>query len=999
MRLLNSGQIEAAAVASLKVLAVRPSDPDALNIMGLVEARLGRLDVAVDYMARVAKLRPKSAEAQFNLGCAHHQVRQFSEAERCYRQALRIEPKHAGALNNLGILHQDRDDLATARVMFERALDADPGWESAVINLYGVYRALGDFERMEALARRALARWPTGPQHWLNHGEALFQLGRFDKAWDCFEWRFRATSNAVVSRTVGGLPAWRGEDLTGKSLLTWTEQGPGDEIMFGTMIADLRKRVGRLCVLCSPRMRPLFERSMPEIEVIDAIACDADLSRFDVQAPLVSLAKLVRNDLRSFASNTAYLVPDRSVAITLGASYRRAPDELLVGIAWRSSGVADAHQKTINLGSWGALFALPKVRFVNLQYGDCSQELTLVKAEFGVEVLHDATVDPIQNLDHFAAQVAAMDVVVCSSNTAAHMAGALGVRTYAMVPRDTTKGGRWYWFERGGRCAWYPSLTLLRPRKPGEWADVIREATFEVARLVYQHGQQSEIATFMLRLASAYRKAGQSESMVATLDALARLPGQAPRAFLELAHHAKEAGNLGEAEAHIDRALALRPDWWEALNQKGAMLAERNDYAGAEVLYRRGLQAMPGSYELNNNLGTALRRQGRGIEADHYYKAAVDVAPDQASILLNIATNMSEIGRNDEAIAYFDRLLFLKPDYAEAHYSRGFCLLTSGRFKEGWPELRWRHQSHPNGERPPHHRPLFWDGEPLAQRSVLIWTEHGLGDELLTLTILPDVLAVARDVTVGCSDRLLTVLRRSFPSVLFVPRSQLPSIDVSRFDCQMTLSELGQAFRSSLTQFPARVSFLKADAQRRAAMRSRYARSAQDFVIGLSWASANPDIGALKNLNLGAMLTALQAAAAGTDRHAIFLSLQYGDCAAVIAEVKQKSGIEIIDDLSVVKSGDMDSFAAQVAAVDAVVTISNTTAHFSGALGIPTLLLLPYNRGRHWYWLRSQPECLWYSSIKYFLQSSDGNWDMALNDCRGALRGLMAPGNTFVNPN
>ena len=71
--------------------------------------------------------------------------------------------------------------------------------------------------------------------------------------------------------------------------------------------------------------------------------------------------------------------------------------------------------------------------------------------------------------------------------------------------------------------------------------------------------------------------------------------------------------------------------------------------------------------------------------------------------------------------------------------------------------------------------------------------------------------------------------------------------------------------------------------------------------------------------------------------------------------------------------------------MDAVVTVSNTTAHVAGALGIPTLLLLPFGRGRHWYWLRSFKDCPWYASVRYFSQDPDGTWDAALAGCRKAL--------------
>ncbi|MBL8630846.1 MAG: hypothetical protein JNM81_14525, partial [Rhodospirillaceae bacterium] len=83
---------------------------------------------------------------------------------------------------------------------------------------------------------------------------------------------------------------------------------------------------------------------------------------------------------------------------------------------------------------------------------------------------------------------------------------------------------------------------------------------------------------------------------------------------------------------------------------------------------------------------------------------------------------------------------------------------------------------------------------------------------------------------------------------------------------------------------------------------------------------------------------------------------------------------------------EMDGFVAQVAAMDMVITVSNTTVHVAGALGIPTMLLVPFNRARQWYWLRASSDCKWYPSVKYVYQSADGTWTQALSECRAALQ-------------
>jgi hypothetical protein len=210
-------------------------------------------------------------------------------------------------------------------------------------------------------------------------------------------------------------------------------------------------------------------------------------------------------------------------------------------------------------------------------------------------------------------------------------------------------------------------------------------------------------------------------------------------------------------------------------------------------------------------------------------------------------------------------------------------------------------------------------------------------------------------------------------------------VTLSDFDVQLSVAELGAAFRPAITAFPSRRAFLTPDPAKRKDLRARYdQRQTSGAIVGISWASANPDVGQLKALKLAQLVDALASRSQGASPTTL-VSLQYGDLSADVAAVKRATGVEVVWDRDVDALGDIDAFAAQVAAMDAVVTISNTTAHVAGALGVPTFLLLPYNRGRHWYWFRSLAHCPWYPSVRYYVQKTDGTWDDALRQCRADI--------------
>ncbi|MBL8643924.1 MAG: glycosyltransferase family protein, partial [Rhodospirillaceae bacterium] len=909
-------------------------------------------------------------------------------AEAHYKEAVRLDPGSASYVNNLGTLYSALGRFDLARGCFERCYNLDPARFTTIENLAGVYRSLNAYAELDRLATLALKRWPEEARFWIYRAEAAFGQGRLAEGWRHYAWRTKIKDKPVVLKSAPGIAAWQGEDIANRSVLVWTEQGPGDEIMYGTMLKDVQARARHLSIVCSPRLKPLFERALPKADVYaDAFPADK-AGEIDVQAPLAALAETLRPALEAFPASAAYLSPDAAKVEALRAKYRAGGDNLLVGIAWRSSGVDDAARKTVSLGVWGALLGLPRITFVNLQYGDTARELKAVATEFGVKVLHDPEIDSLKDMDAFAAQVAAMDVVVCSSNTTAHVAGGLGVDTHCMVPHSLGMGRRWYWFERDGHSAWYPSVRLWAQSAAGSWMQTIRDVTLALADTLIARGYTDDLAAFLYRLCDAYRKAGQHQDGDAVLNAVLRLPAHKAMALYELGRSAQLQNRPEEAERFFDEAIAADPAQASALNAKGMILAARGDYAAAEPLYRRALAVAPIA-EHYNNLGTSLRRQGKGSEAHEMYVKADALKPLHASILLNLATNLTEINRPAEAIPAFQRLLALEPDHQEAHTSKAFAHLSLTEFKEGWAELRWGHPVHHDPARPKDKMVKKWAGEPLAGKRVLAWIEHGLGDQILAASMLQHVIDAAGAVVVACEKRLVPLLQRSFPAATVIEKPLSGSSLAGQFDYQVAMAEMGAGFRLSLDDFPVHGGFLKADPDATACIRARYKNSGAPLLVGVSWKSANPEVGALKSLRLADLVQALPSAHVKSGDLTL-VNLQYGDLAQEIAEAGRQFGAHIINDDAINPLKDMDAFAAQVAALDLVITVSNTTAHVAGALGVPTMLLVPVSRGRYWYWYSRNGQSLWYPSIRCCPQGADQSWSAALDMCRDEIKTRLA---------
>lgn len=139
-----------------------------------------------------------------------------------------------------------------------------------------------------------------------------------------------------------------------------------------------------------------------------------------------------------------------------------------IGLSWRSANADFGPQKSLRLGDFAPVFAAIDAFWVDLQYGETAAERAALKAGQGVSLWRDSTVDPLQELDGAAAQYAALDLVITVSNTVAHLAGALGLPVWLLLPAPGY-GLLWYWFLDRADSPFYPALRCFRQSHPRNW--------------------------------------------------------------------------------------------------------------------------------------------------------------------------------------------------------------------------------------------------------------------------------------------------------------------------------------------------------------------------------------------------------------------------------------------------------------------------------------------------------------------------------------------------
>ncbi len=485
-----------ALVPAQKAVSLLPRDAESHANLGNVLKDLGDFQAADASYLRALSIKPDYAEAHANLGSLLRAQNRLAEAEVSLRRAVKFKPGLAAAQSNLGNVLFDLGKLDDALACFTRAVELRPDFAEAHYHIGNTLVAMREaappgvqtdadsrqvaLERALACFQRALQIRPNFPD--VQYALALLYLlmGDLDKGWKGYESRWAKTLNPPLWRNFRA-PLWDGSDLTGKRILIWGEQGIGDELLWAGMFQEVIDRAGQCVIECTPKLLPLLVRSFPRAKVVARadVPHPATREEFDYQCPAGSLARWLRPTLESFPAENRYLVADPA-----RVAYWKSRLALLgpgpkIGFGWRSGksgGGRDLNYTTLE--EWGPIFTVPDVHFVNLQYGDCADELDEARRRFGVPLHVFEEVDLFNNLDEAAALTAAMDLVIPGATATLSVSAALGVPTLLML--FSTVG----WATLGtDHMPWCPEMRCFTRKWNEPWDEAIRQVAHEVAML------------------------------------------------------------------------------------------------------------------------------------------------------------------------------------------------------------------------------------------------------------------------------------------------------------------------------------------------------------------------------------------------------------------------------------------------------------------------------------------------------------------------------------
>jgi tetratricopeptide (TPR) repeat protein len=446
------------------VLALTPALRPALELLAAAWLALDRPTEALDCAAAARKSAPDDVDLLTLTGRILVKLERYEEAVALHEAALAQAPARCDIMTELGVALFELDRFGPALALFRQAFALAPKDARIVANLGNFLDFAGSLDLALAAYEAATSLNPDDREIRCNHGMALLRAGRLAEGWPLFENR-RRQYDPVEATDVPRLPHLGEIDLAGKRILVFHEQGFGDSLQFLRYVPLLAARGAEILVRMPPPLVRLAGTVRGAAQVLND---DRVPPALDFYSPMMSLPQCFGTVLDTVPQAIPYLHPPEDACLRWQAALAGLKRPR-VGLVWAGSprGGLD-RRRSIGFAALRPLFDLP-AGFVSLQLGDAAGQWSPPPGASALDLTAD-----LGDFAETAALIAALDLVITVDTSVAHLAGAIGTPVWVMSRFSSC----WRWLMARDDSPWYPSLTLFRQARPGNWIElIIRVAT------------------------------------------------------------------------------------------------------------------------------------------------------------------------------------------------------------------------------------------------------------------------------------------------------------------------------------------------------------------------------------------------------------------------------------------------------------------------------------------------------------------------------------------
>jgi tetratricopeptide (TPR) repeat protein len=480
-------------------LQLMPESPIIANDLGRLAYKMGMNALAEKFFRFFLEKSPGHVEAINNLASALRELNRLDDAIDLLRDAIGENPTDAQLWNALGTVVNAQGDTVNSIIFYEEAMRHNPKHVHARYNLGNAKAIAGRAEEglQDLLEALPLFVDPLNIHTCkLSIAFCYLHLGNYEEGWKWYEARDKDNTSEKVHYLIDR-PHWTPDQpLAGKRIFVSAEQGLGDEILFSNILPDLQRELGpngHLGIGVEPRLVPLFQKAFPDATVVRhhttkhknlPVRLFPDVTNwetYDYWAIMGDLLGRYRKTIKDFphiedGKPHTWLRPDPERIAYWKATLGEVNDKPKVGLLWKSLIQHSRRDRYYSpFAQWEDILRIDGIQFVNLQYGDTSEELALAK-EMGLDIWTPPGIDLKNDLDDLSALCVAMDCILCPANATSNIAGAAGASVWLITSENTwTCLGTDYF-------PWYPSMRVFFSASLLDWTPVmgrIKDALIE----------------------------------------------------------------------------------------------------------------------------------------------------------------------------------------------------------------------------------------------------------------------------------------------------------------------------------------------------------------------------------------------------------------------------------------------------------------------------------------------------------------------------------------
>lgn len=1013
--LVQIGQPQQARLLAEQILAMMPDHEGAQTALGWASLALQDYIRALDCFAPLHQNHPDDIALRlgYALACAHQDP---DRAETIIRAHLDTNPEDRDYRIALGHIFTTRRDYAAAQHYYDQLLQIYPDHPGLWESLGFVTEIQDGYPLAAEIYRTALEHFPGHPGLTYGLARCALALGDGKTGWAAHEARFGLVPNIPVSPGANW-PAWHvGQPV--RHLVVYIEQGIGDMLQFMRYLPLLKPHAPQITLLAPARMHD-FLAMQPVLRGIKLATDRDELHDADAAVSLLSLPCHVTPDIYT-RPEAGYLVADAARIEDWRTRLATLPG-MKIGLNWQGSKTYPLDfMRSPPLRAFEAWLDWPDVQFINLQYGYGREQLTTTG--FGARITDWTDLmdrGPQAGLVDTAALLSALDLVITSDTALAHLAGALGVPCWVVLPHIAD----WRWGIAGPDCAWYRHQILFRQSTAGDWASVAdavniawhtQQYHMHKARWALMENHHDVASRYLAAMDQQYRTAewyhlsgilafqrGDFQHAIRDFGIAVDQSPNHPDMRGNLVLALNEAGQYQAFKPHIawfaehapDHPIGLLIECWSLLHDGQIDNANQNiTRLALQYPDHPSIAAAAVMIPVKNNPRLALDRALAWL--DHHpddrtmrMNAAMAAARlcdwDQAITLLEPASDpllmLEQIryyGFRDGPVVALSRLDdFLQrwPDDAHALTLRGHYRLAQGASKSGWADYEYRLHTGFQTPRCIMEGMNLWDGRFAPDQHLLIDEEQGIGDLFQMLRFIPLMLEKVKNITLRCKARL-------HPLLQFQPILQDVTITSDQHDADIAIPimSLPHVLGVGHDIAPCRLPVMVADPGLSSIWQQRLSTLPPGRRIGLNWqGSTSYSADYLRSVPLMALSSLRDL----PDVQWINLQQGFGH-----EQIISAGWGNILHDWTADMDRDRGMFmdtAALISQLDLVITSDTALAHLAGSLNIPTWLMTSWHPD--WRWGIEGHDCPWYPSMRLFRQPAESNWTAVAHALRQAL--------------